>query len=117
MSKIQIILIVPMLIAVIKLFKGAGAGAIKAGKKILMLLFVLTMVAFIIFPESSNFIAGLVGVGRGADLLTYLLAIAFTLQSFNSYIISKKQSLRVTQLARNSAIAEALANNKHAPKF
>ena len=80
----------------------------QASKKILLLLLALTAVVVILAPGLLDGVAHLVGVGRGADLLLYGLAVAFIFEQFNSYVKDKEEQKQIVSLARKIAIAEAL---------
>lgn len=64
-------------------------------------------VAAIIFPELTSDVARLVGVGRGADLITYisLVAVLFVLVHYYGKFVELQRN--VTQLAREIAILRA----------
>lgn len=61
----------------------------------------------IVFPETWQNIADLVGVGRGADLLLYLLAVSFI--TFVGLVIRKFRKLehRIAILVQNLAIQKS----------
>jgi hypothetical protein len=75
--------------------------------KILTLLFTLLAIIVILIPNTANDIAHLVGVGRGADLLLYLLSLAFVFVVINLYIKNKEEQRRFVKLARKVALLEA----------
>ena len=80
---------------------------VRAWIKILVTLFVLLAVVTVIFPDMTNTIAHWVGVGRGADLLLYLLTMAFIFSIFHAYLQEKRAQKRIVLLARRLAIIEA----------
>ena len=56
------------------------------------------------FPNVTNKVAGIVGIGRGADLILYLsmASVAFLIASL--YIRSKKNELRTAALVQQLAL-------------
>lgn len=107
MILIQIILIVGFLLLLYRVLANPESYRLSAGIKILAILFVLVAIVTVLFPNSTNALAHKVGVSRGADLLLYLLALAFIFAMFNSYIQGKRQERRIVLLARKIAILEA----------
>lgn len=62
------------------------------------------------FPDSLNSLAQRVGVGRGADLILYVLFVAFIFFVLNVYIKFKQQQDTIFRLARKLALIEAGEN-------
>jgi len=60
----------------------------------------------ILRPEVTNELAGLLGIGRGADLLLYLLAIAFLASVFYFYQKSHRLESDLTRVVRRLALQE-----------
>jgi hypothetical protein len=108
---IQIVLIVGFVLLLGRFLANPNSYQIKAWKKITGILLVLLAIVAVLFPDTLNHIANWVGVGRGADLLLYLLAIAFIFVVFGQYISSKQEQQRVVQLARKIALLEAEMDN------
>lgn len=63
--------------------------------------------AAVVFPDLTNEVAMVVGVGRGADLVTYisLVAVLFVLVHYYAKFVELQRN--VTQLARELAILRA----------
>lgn len=61
----------------------------------------------ILFPAAVTWLANRVGVGRGTDLLLYVLVIAFLFVSVALYQRLSDLEARYVALARRLAIAEA----------
>ncbi|MGD0272689.1 MAG: DUF2304 domain-containing protein [Gaiellaceae bacterium] len=74
--------------------------------KILAAVFTSFGVVVIISPNTSNRVAHAVGVGRGADLLLYSLAVAFVYVMFSLYIRGKEEHAKFEILARTVALLE-----------
>src|SRR4051812_47488995 len=104
---IQLILIIAFLGLVVRFVGNPNSHQMKAWQKIFGLLFCLMAIYVVLLPEQSNRIAHLVGVGRGADLLLYLLTLAFVFVVFNACIRTRQEQRRMVMLARKLAIIEA----------
>jgi small membrane protein len=68
----------------------------------------LTAAGVIALPQISNRIAHLVGIGRGADLVLYVMCFASILLSRYFYQKQRKLENALTQLARQDAIRHAI---------
>lgn len=84
----------------------------RAWKRIILVVFIIAMVGAILLPNQTTRVAHWVGVGRGADLLLYGLAVAFVFFVFNVYVKFQQQRNQMYALARKVAIAEAEARYK-----
>lgn len=73
---------------------------------VFVLLFLSGIVA-VIFPELSNKVANFVGVGRGADLLTYLMVLVFYASFYFLYSKIEKVESHQTEIIRQLAIRDA----------
>jgi small membrane protein len=109
---IKIFLIVAILIIMVWFLGNRTTHQVRAWQKLGILLITLLGIFVVIFPETSNTVAHKFGVGRGADLLLYLLTIAFLLTVLNLYLKGKEEERRIVYLARKVAILEANAKNK-----
>jgi hypothetical protein len=79
----------------------------KAWKKIGLCLLIVAMIVAVLFPTTTNDLAHMVGVGRGADLLLYVLTLAFIAYALNSYLQQQSEKDALYRLARKVAILEA----------
>lgn len=79
----------------------------KAWKKISLIFFAIAMVVAVLFPDLTDKIAGLMGVGRGADLLLYLTVVAFIFYTLNNYLHQQDQRDTFFRLARKVALLDA----------
>jgi hypothetical protein len=111
MVGIQIILVVAFLYILYKFFDNPSSYQIRAWVKILTILFTIFAIGMIVFPNSANSLAHFFGVGRGADLLLYVLTISFIFTLLKNYIYAKKQQGLTTTLVRKIALMEAEKNN------
>lgn len=79
----------------------------QAWSKIVAILVCLIAVIAILLPNTTNRIAHFVGVGRGADLLLYILTIVVVSYLLVHYLHRRDDQAKVIQLARRVAIIEA----------
>lgn len=104
---IQAILIFVAILILVLTLGSRSTHSGKAWKKIALVLLAAGMVVAVLFPEITNQLAHLVGVGRGADLLLYTITAAFILYALNSYLYQQDQRNTVHMLARKIALMEA----------
>ena len=105
---IKILLIVLVLAISLYLFKTNLGAKQTAWRRLGILGFALAAVIAVIFPEITTRIARFVGVGRGADLLLYLLVV---LVLYNMLVQAKQRNAaerRLTKVAREVAINQAI---------
>ena len=71
-------------------------------------------IALVILPEMANWLAHLVGVGRGADLLMYISLIGIIFLLILIYSMLREMAANITHLARDIAINRVtfLTNDK-----
>lgn len=104
---IQFVLIVGILFALLKFLTTTQTNKTKAWKKIIGILFTIVAIVIVLFPETANDVAHLVGVSRGADLLLYLLTLTFIFSSIDLYLKFQTDQKRLVELVRKVAILEA----------
>ena len=112
---IQILLIIGVLAAVVMLARAGSGARYDAFRKLFLLGFALLAVLAIIFPNTTNTVARWFGIGRGADLLLYVMVIVFILSIVWSARRSARSDRRTTLLAREFAIFRAEMEAQHAP--
>jgi hypothetical protein len=79
----------------------------RAWKKISVLVLVIAMIIAVLFPNTVNDLAHFVGVGRGADLLLYVVTLAFIAYALNSYLQQQDEKDALFRLARKVALLDA----------
>ncbi len=109
---IQFILVLLLVAVIIYFLQNRNAMKLRAGKKLLFLVFVIFALATIIRPSMLTEAAHKVGVGRGADLLLYGLVFAFVFVTINIYMKFKDYEQRLNRLARSIAIDETALRNR-----
>lgn len=106
MMLVQGLLIVSFLLIAIKFLQSRNTSRTKAYKKVLLIFTLAFAIIVVIFPEISNTLAGLVGVGRGADLLLYALSVVVLFQLFNNYVKDREQEQKNVKIVRKIALIE-----------
>lgn len=84
------------------------AHGVSASKKIFFALLMVVVVIAVLSPELVTEAANLVGVGRGTDLVLYLLAVSFGFYVVNDYLRGQDSRQQLHRLARRIAVLEAL---------
>jgi len=108
---IQIILIVGFTLFLFKVVADPSSYRLKAWTKLLASLFVMIAIIAVLVPDVTTLLAKRVGVTRGADLLLYLLTMAFIFTILSNYIQEKKLQGKLVLLARKVALLEANLND------
>jgi hypothetical protein len=107
MIAIQAIVVAVAIALLIFGLTGRRTHTARAWKKIGLVLLVTVMIVAVLFPDSTNELANLVGVGRGADLLLYILTLAFITYVVNNYLHQQNDKDALYRLARKVALLEA----------
>lgn len=109
---IQALLIIGILVLMFMLMNKRQGARPRALRSIAYLLILMMAIMAVIFPQWLTWVAQLVGVGRGADLLLYALVLMFFNHLIGARSHNAKQSQRFTELARHVAISEAEPANE-----
>ena len=104
---IQLVLLLGVAVVTVLLTRSTADARHQAVRRVLLALFALATAAAILFPTILGRAAALVGVGRGADLVLYLLVIAFLSFIATTYRRMKATDRRITELTRELALTEA----------
>lgn len=105
---IKILLIVLVLILSLYMFKANLGAKQTAWRRLGILAFAISAVVVVIFPGITTTAARFVGVGRGADLLLYVLVVVVL---YNMLMQAKQRNAaerRLTKLAREVAITHTV---------
>ena len=108
---IKVLLIAAVLVVAFFLVRSTTDTKNVALRRLLLLVFVVLAVISIIFPDITGIIARWLGVGRGTDLLLYLLVIAFLSYTVVSYRKLNLLEYRIADLARELTIARSHPEN------
>lgn len=112
---IQLLLIVGTLGLLLVLLQKRSAARTRAWKRLILVALVLVAIASILRPELTTRVANLVGVGRGADLLLYVLTAVFLYVVVGFYLKFRDVERQVTVLARRLALDEARLRQEGVP--
>ncbi|WP_369051995.1 DUF2304 domain-containing protein [Kineococcus terrestris] len=107
MLVIQALLIAAVVAVGALLVRSSAGERHQAVRRLLLGALVVLAVASILVPGAVTAVAGLVGVGRGTDLLLYGLVVAFLGFVVQSYRRSRQVEARLTALTRRLALDEA----------
>ena len=100
-------LLVPALILAVYLSLRSRASLRgQARRKILAALTVVVGVLAVIFPDATQWAADRVGVGRGTDLVLYVLALVVIYLVGSTGVRFREQEARIVRLSREVALAE-----------
>lgn len=102
---IQLVLIAFVILTAVRLLRHRGART-QAVRRVGLMLFAALAVWSILFPSVWNRIAGMVGVGRGTDMVLYALVVAFLSFTLTTYLRFRDLETRYTKLARRLALDE-----------
>lgn len=104
---IKILLIAGITGAVVFALRGSNTGANQAIRRLAGVLFALTATIGIIFPDAVTWVANLVNVGRGTDLVLYALVVAFLYVCVALYQRVHHLEQRIVELSRAVALRDA----------
>lgn len=107
MTAIKLILVVAVLAMLPLLLRYHGTSRGGAFVKMAMGLFLGFALYAVLRPEDVTWLAMHLGVGRGTDLVLYLLVVGFGFFSISTYLRFKEVELRFARLVRVVALAEA----------
>jgi hypothetical protein len=106
---IQVILLAAVVSCLVLFVRAKNGVRLRAGKRLAFLGFVALNVYAILRPDDVALVANALGVGRGTDLLVYLLVMTFIFVVISFYLRLKDGERRVTDLARAVALKEGEA--------
>ena len=104
MSIIQIVLTISIALIAIYMYMRLRSTLLDV---ILIILFFAAGIFFVLFPDTTNEIAHLVGVSRGADLLSYSAILFLFFLILKLYSRLRRVEQKFTELVRNKSLEEA----------
>ncbi|WP_328913531.1 MULTISPECIES: DUF2304 domain-containing protein [unclassified Streptomyces] len=104
---IQILLLAAVAALVVMFARNWNTTRMRAWKRIAFLVFCFANAYAVLRPADTTKAAHLVGVGRGTDLVLYLLVVGVTLLALNTYLRFRAIERRLTELARDAALRAA----------
>ncbi|MCL1922539.1 MAG: DUF2304 domain-containing protein [Propionibacteriaceae bacterium] len=106
MIVIQVLLITGV-VTVMFLFLRSYSNRTRALTKIGAVLFAAMTISTIIYPNITMAAARLVGVGRGTDLVLYLLVLVVGFMAVNDNLHRRREQQRLARIVRQLALMEA----------
>ena len=112
---IKILLLAAIVLFAVMAFRGSRRASYKLLWRVYGVLVAAAAVVTVLFPDSLTVIAEALGVGRGADLLLYVLVVTFMLTSVALFRRVGVLERRYIDLARTFALDRAEAPDDIAP--
>ena len=106
---IQFILIAIAIVLFVFFIRSSHSVKTQAFKRIGFVVFLVLSLDAVLRPDDTTWLAHKVGVGRGADLLLYMLVAAFAFFAVNTFLRFRNLERRFTDLARAIALRDAQA--------
>lgn len=104
---IQVLLLIAVVVITILLTRSTATARHQAIRRLLLVGFVIVAALSVVFPTWLSWLANLIGVGRGTDLLLYALVIAFLGYITTAFRRINVLERKITLLAREIALARA----------
>lgn len=104
---IQVLLVAGIITLAIFMMRRTGADSHLAIRRILLALFIIIAVLSVLFPQWVTWVAQLIGVGRGADLVLYGLVLMFLAFVYSQHRRNFALQRQLTRLSRKVALLEA----------
>lgn len=105
---VQFLLVAAFLFLLLVAIRSRTAHSVSASKKLFFMAFTFVLIVAVLAPDMVTAVANLVGVGRGTDLVLYMLAVAFGFYVVNDYLRAQDNQQQLHRLARRIAVLEAL---------
>lgn len=107
MNWIQLLLVIGLAFAVIYLVRARPSASHLALRRVFVIVAAIAGVVAVIWPGVLTWLAHLLGIGRGTDLLLYGLTIFVLIDSVSNYKRSVNHARTSSELARALALTEA----------
>ncbi|WFG43747.1 DUF2304 domain-containing protein [Pseudonocardia alni] len=104
---LQILLLAAAVGALVYFVRSGQSVGVRASKRIAFGAFIVLNIYAVLRPDDLTYLARAVGIGRGTDLLVYLLVVAFVFGMLNTYLRDREISQHLTNLARQIAVRDA----------
>jgi hypothetical protein len=109
---IKILLVLAVIGLLVLLLRSHGTTKGVAYVKIGMAVFLVFCIYAVIRPDDVTWVAGQLGVGRGTDLVLYLLVVGFGFFAISTYLRFKELELKFARLSRAVALLDAEARTR-----
>ena len=108
LSAIKVVLVLVVLALLMWAFRNRKTVGMRAGARLVALALAAFAIVSVLDPNITTRAAHAIGVGRGADLLLYVLVVAFAFTSAGLYFRSRELERRLDTVMRRFAIREAV---------
>ncbi|MFE0578850.1 MULTISPECIES: DUF2304 domain-containing protein [unclassified Streptomyces] len=108
---IQLVLIVGSVSMALVFIRTWSQAKNRAWKRIAFSLFVIVNVYAVLRPTDVTWLAQKLGVGRGTDLVLYVMVLAMGFLTLNTFLRFRSLEKKITDLARTVAINEGMRHN------
>lgn len=108
MIVVQLVLVAAFFLLFFVAIRSRTAHSVSASKKLFFLVFTALVIAAVLSPAAVTWVANVLGVGRGTDLVLYVLAVSFGFYVVNDYLRGQDAREQLHRLARRIAVLEAL---------
>lgn len=116
MSVIQFFILLVVLVVWWRLYGRLRAGELTTAGFIEWFLLWLAVGLVGLWPEAASYLATLVGVGRGSDLVVYLALLLLFYLSFKVFVRLEQFNRTLTSVVRSLALKEVKQKSAHPPK-
>lgn len=101
---VKVLIIVVLLIAAHFILKPVKSAQHLAMRRLAMMVFIAFAIVAALFPSLLSHLASFLGIGRGTDLLLYVLTLAFFSTVVTAYRRDSATEKKLTQIARTIAL-------------
>ncbi|WP_302171348.1 DUF2304 domain-containing protein [Streptomyces sp. TBY4] len=108
---IQLLLILGSVSMALMFIRTWSQAKNRAWKRIAFSVFVVVNVYAVLRPTDVTWLAQQLGVGRGTDLVLYVMVLAMGFLTLNTFLRFRSLEKKITDLARTVAINESLRHN------
>ena len=108
MPAIKVVLVLVVLALLTWAFRNRKRVGMRAGARLMAVALAAFAIVSVLYPNLTTRAARAIGVGRGADLLLYVLVVAFAFTSAGLYFRSRDLERRLDIVVRRIAIREAV---------
>jgi len=104
---VKLLLLAGLAVAVFLAMRTQAKGDHLAIRRLLAGGFLAVGALAVVLPQTTTYVANLIGVGRGTDLLLYVTVVAFLFVTIGLYQRIHSLERRLTELARELALRTA----------
>lgn len=116
MTFIQLLILAIVLVVWWRLYARLRSSELTVVEFVEWFLLWAAVAAVAMVPDATSYVAALVGVGRGADLVTYLGLLLVFYLVFKLFVKFEKLERQLTSLVRSLALRDAERDQPKQPK-